>query len=217
MIQEPKITYHKRLLPHYEIENSYYFITFRLAFTLPDFVLDKLKKDTDDFYAIYNQLDSAEKINYNIEFFKYKFTYYDEILDKNEHNLKYLLIPEIADIVIKSLQYFDGVRYDIVTYCIMSNHVHLVIKIKQNENIEFYSLTNIMHSIKSFTSNKCNKFLNQKGQFWHHESFDHIIRNQEEFIRYISYTINNPVKSGLVSNWQDWKYTYLAKKYMEEI
>ena len=47
------------------------------------------------------------------------------------------------------------------------------------------------------------------GAFWHHESYDHYVRD-EELNRIIQYIVNNPVKAGMVEDWRDWKFTYLA-------
>lgn len=43
------------------------------------------------------------------------------------------------------------------------------------------------------------------------ESYDHVVRDEEEFVRIIDYIVENPVKAGLVDNWTSWKYTYLSK------
>jgi REP element-mobilizing transposase RayT len=49
---------------------------------------------------------------------------------------------------------------------------------------------------------------------WQSESYDHIVRDEDEFYRIINYIINNPVKAGLVENWQDWPHTYINEKMM---
>lgn len=70
------------------------------------------------------------------------------------------------------------------------------------------SLASILHSLKSFTSNQANKLLQRRGQFWEHESFDHSVRDEEEWARIIAYVLNNPVKAGLVDDWGAWRWTY---------
>lgn len=70
------------------------------------------------------------------------------------------------------------------------------------------SLASILHSLKSFTSNQANRLLQRSGQFWEHESFDHCVRDEEEWTRIIAYVLNNPVKAGLVDNWQAWRWSY---------
>jgi len=71
-----------------------------------------------------------------------------------------------------------------------------------------HSLASILHSLKSFTSNQANKLLQRRGQFWEHESFDHCVRDEEEWGRIIAYVLNNPVKAELVQDWRAWRWTY---------
>lgn len=94
----------------------------------------------------------------------------------------------------------------------MSNHVHVVIKPllgKKNVRLKLdakrvsYESTEpplgvIMHSLKSYTANEANKLLKRSGAFWETESYDHVIKDENEYYRTIAYVLNNPVKAGLV-------------------
>ena len=71
-------------------------------------------------------------------------------------------------------------------------------------------MTDILRLIKGATARKANKILNRTGSFWQHESYDRVVRNEKELNRIIWYTINNPVKAGLVKNAEDWKWSYYA-------
>jgi hypothetical protein len=51
-----------------------------------------------------------------------------------------------------------------------------------------------MHSIKSFTAHEINKALNRSGKVWQEESYDRVIRNEEDFLEKMSYLANNPIK-----------------------
>jgi hypothetical protein len=66
-----------------------------------------------------------------------------------------------------------------------------------------------MHSIKGFTAGRANRLLGRFGAFWLHESYDHCVRNEAELRRIIAYVANNPVKAGLVTEWQAWPWTYV--------
>ncbi|MEK7722719.1 MAG: hypothetical protein AAB336_00050, partial [Acidobacteriota bacterium] len=44
------------------------------------------------------------------------------------------------------------------------------------------------------------------GKLWQRQFFDHIIRNETDFLETVEYIRENPVKDKLVENWQDWKY-----------
>lgn len=48
---------------------------------------------------------------------------------------------------------------------------------------------------------------------WQDENYDRIVRNGEELGRIIRYTLNNPVKIGLVKKWEDWEFNYLNPDY----
>lgn len=150
----------------------------------------------------------------------------------------------IAEIVAEALRHRDGKVYQLDAYCVMSNHVHTVFAPylteaqarEQAERVLFrrrgqppptqtdslrYSgedsvLAVIMQSLKGFTARKCNLALGRSGQFWQHESYDHVVRNQAEWERTIKYVLNNPVKAGLVEKWQDWKWSYCRSSALED-
>ena len=84
----------------------------------------------------------------------------------------------------------------------MPNHVHLLLT--PNADIE---LSQIMHSIKSFTSNKINQAVGRKGKLWQEESFDRYIRDRNHYEKTIAYIENNPVKAGLCEKPGDWQFS----------
>ena len=83
----------------------------------------------------------------------------------------------------------------------MSNHVHVVLK-------PLLPLSSIMKTLKGYTAFKANQILERRGAFWESESFDHVVRNAEEFERIVRYVLNNPVKARLVNEWQQWRWSY---------
>ncbi len=93
----------------------------------------------------------------------------------------------------------------------MTNHVHAVVKplpTVTGEDAGYHTLSSIMHSLKGYTSFKCNRILGREGEFWAHESYDHWVRDAAEWKRIIAYVLNNPLKAGYVKHWQDWKWNY---------
>lgn len=86
----------------------------------------------------------------------------------------------------------------------MPNHVHLIIG---NVNPVLHD---VLKRMKQHTGRQANKLLGRTGKsFWHRESYDHIIRNEKEMQSQIAYVLNNPVKAGLVKNWEDWPNGFL--------
>lgn len=84
----------------------------------------------------------------------------------------------------------------------MPNHVHLLIRL-----LEGNSLSDIMHSIKSYTAHEGNKILGQKGTFWSKESYDRYIRDENHYFNTVAYIENNPVKARLCSAPEEWEYS----------
>jgi REP element-mobilizing transposase RayT len=75
----------------------------------------------------------------------------------------------------------------------MSNHVHMLVT-------PHVVATKWLGPLKGFTSHQANQILGLTGRhFWQDESYDHLVRNGEEFSRIQHYIETNPVKAGLVS------------------
>jgi REP element-mobilizing transposase RayT len=124
--------------------------------------------------------------------------------------------------VAEALRYRDGQIYRLDAYCIMSNHVHVVFapflsarelrEVLLPEGLRFISknpsLDAIMKSLKGYTAWESNRALGRKGTFWEQESYDHVVRDEAEFERVVRYTLENPVKAGLVKGWREWKWSY---------
>ncbi len=100
--------------------------------------------------------------------------------------------PENARIVQDSILFFEAKRYYLSAWSIMPNHVHVVVT-----PIDSHSLSDVLHSWKSYTSSQINKRLAQLGTLWERESFDHAIRSVEEWEYFICYTEENPAAAGI--------------------
>ena len=83
----------------------------------------------------------------------------------------------------------------------MPNHVHILLTPMPDVTV-----SDIMHSIKSYTAHEANKLLNRKGQFWAKEYFDRYIRDYRHFASTIKYIENNPVKAKLCDSPEKWLY-----------
>ncbi len=75
-------------------------------------------------------------------------------------------------------------------------------------------LSKIMHSLKSYTANEANKLLQREGRFWQPESYDHWVRDEDEFERIVNYIRANPVSAGLVERHEDWYWSSCHDRYL---
>ncbi|MCU0444576.1 MAG: transposase [Microscillaceae bacterium] len=205
------IHFHRRNLPHYYPEGAKFFITFRLYNSIPKIFLEELKADYEAKVAEITRCQNPENYSQLIDNERKRhFVAFDEYLDKVETGNHYLKIPEVAKIVQDAIHSQDGELYDLLAYCIMSNHVHLVIDtaIQLEKSQSYQNLDKIMNQLKGFTAYQANRQLSKKGHFWQAENYDRVVRNQQELQNIIHYVLNNPVKAGVVENWLDYPYSY---------
>jgi len=181
---------HARNLPHWSQKGVAYFLTFRLADSIPDSAKEKIREDRENWFNKYKISDPSElkKLPKLIQFEYHKLfsKRYDELLD-NGFGSCVLAQPEIKSIVENALKHFEGERYFLDEFVVMPNHVHLIV-IPKDE----WTLDKITHSWKSFTANEINKITGNAGQLWMHESFDHIIRSEKQLQRIRQYIVDNP-------------------------
>jgi putative transposase len=200
--------YYQRNLPHYQPKGATLFVTFRLAGSLPREFLNELaeqsKSENEDIDHI-KDLRMRNEAMYKFQ--KKQFAKWDAQLDANVHGPSWLIKPDIANIVSEAIRYRDGKVYNLIAYCIMPNHVHMVCTPMFLQE-EVLSLARVMQSLKGYTAWKANKVLGLKDNFWQHESYDHVVRDDAELERIVNYVINNPVKAGLCETWDAWPWTY---------
>ncbi len=194
--------FHRRYLPHWHPGSGAFFITFRLFDSLPLHTLTELQRKLE--IELTRHSDTPENPHYTDNCYKKHFARFDTALDTEASGNHYLKQPEAAKIVANALAHYDGKEYDLVCFCIMSNHVHVLYTLLEDSR----DISEIMHSIKRFTARELNKLFKREGQFWQHESYDRVVRNQKEFENIIRYILNNPVKAGLVESWEKYPYTY---------
>jgi REP element-mobilizing transposase RayT len=195
-------------LPHVKREGATYFITFRLADSLPQEVLFRIQRDRTDRLA---RLASAEATSPSqargaaVAARKIEREYFRELeayLDKGA-GACCLRCPEVADLVCRALLFFEGSRYLLKSWVVMPNHAHAVVWPMPN-----YTLSAIVRSWKGYTAREINKLLGRMGQpVWQPEAYDHWIRDDVEHERCCRYVIYNPVKAKLCNTPQEWRWS----------
>ena len=146
----------------------------------------------------------------------------DRYLDQAVLGPLHLKDPEVAKIVEDAILFGAGERYDLFAWCVMSNHVHVLLmpKYQEVEETELSSrragkrdllgwdLPSVMKGIKGYTARQINKLQGARGRvFWQDESYDHWARDEAEMLRIIQYIEDNPVKAGLCPQADDWSWS----------
>ncbi|PZM86161.1 MAG: transposase [Candidatus Melainabacteria bacterium] len=180
--------FHSRgYLPHCEFSLEPQMLTFNLHDSIPQPVLTVLTEELDILRRLEQQTKRCTKI--------------EDLLDRGLGSCA-LSDPSIAQITEQAMGFFDEQRYKLHAWVIMPNHVHVLLTPKKE-----HSIASIVHSWKSFTSNRANKILGRSGAFWQREYFDRKIRNDKHFEDALNYIHNNPVKAGLCVSPELWMFS----------
>jgi|HubBroStandDraft_6_1064221.scaffolds.fasta_scaffold08507_2 REP element-mobilizing transposase RayT len=183
-------------LPHLETCRPTYFVTFRLADSLPRELLEQLQKERQ-------ALEKATQAAVDVPADHARISQLRTILQKAERCLDsglghcFMRDPRVAKIVADAIKHFEGERYHLLAWCVMPNHVHVVFS-----PLEDHTLETILHSWKSFSAEQANRLLGRTGRFWQREYFDHLVRNEASLRKIIQYVKDNPQRAGL----HDWPW-----------
>jgi len=181
----PKEWYGRGRLPHYDDCWSMQFLTMRLADSVPMKVIERWQRELEG-------LGEKGKIKMQKRIESY--------LDRGYGDC-HLGKRGIAEMVRDSLFFHDGDKYRLISWVIMPNHLHFLLR--QSEGTELEEIT---HSLKSYTAQQANKVLGRRGEFWQAETFDRFIRDGNHYRNTIRYIENNPVKARLCAAKEDWEF-----------
>ena len=201
---------YRRNLPHIQPEGATLFITARLAGSLSEATLARLKDEQALRQKAIEEMVAPEDVKRQLLYDEDKrfFGRYDALLDRAADGPTWLGDPRVAALVRDAIHYRDGRMYVLEAFCVMSNHVHVVVTPLEGIGGAPQALSKIMHGLKGYTAWEANDVLGRKGAFWQHESYDHYARDGRETERIIAYVLNNPVKAGLVGSWEEWPWSY---------
>jgi REP element-mobilizing transposase RayT len=130
----------------------------------------------------------------------------DRLLEQARTGPFYLRQPEIADMIVEAIYYNANVlgHYELHAFVVMPNHVHLLVT-------PAISLPKLTKSLKGITAKRANAILALTGTtFWQEESYDHQVRNSQEFEKIKRYIEHNPVRAGLVLESTDYRWSSRA-------
>ena len=174
-IDNPNLTQgiHQRgYLPHLKAEGGIYAVTFRLHDSLPAGVLEKMADLAAD------EKNAALEAQLNAG-----------------HGECLLAQPEVAAMLKQVLLEKHNQNYYLHAWVIMPNHVHLLV-----EPLNSCVLSDILQAIKSISAREANQLLAREGVFWQRESYDHLVRDEDDFNHALEYIVQNPVKANLVKH-----------------
>jgi REP element-mobilizing transposase RayT len=125
------------------------------------------------------------------------------IFKEEEDFRTYLTILEDA------IEYFNG-QYEIMCYCLMDNHVHILLKTKIKHIKYFISRLNSIYA--KFFNNKYNYL----GHLYQKRYFSELIRSDLQMLETSRYIHLNPIKANMVKKPDEYKWSsysmYIGKE-----
>jgi REP element-mobilizing transposase RayT len=113
------------------------------------------------------------------------------------HTMDDFMLPDPAkSLVLNHCFYDDGKRYTLHAVVVLRTHVHLLLT-PLPDGVASFRLAKIMGGIKGSSVHSVNKRLRREGSLWQDESFDHMIRSEEDFADKLLYIQMNGIETGV--------------------
>lgn len=131
----------------------------------------------------------------------------DRYLDMTRKGPMFLRRPEVAASITQGLARGAEMGfYELRAFVVMPNHVHILFHPHRE-------VSRVLQWIKGSTAREANQVLARTGKpFWQRESYDHWVRNEQQFKRIVCYIENNPVKAGLAINASQYPWSSASGK-----
>ncbi len=200
--ERESVRIYRRNLPHWRQDGATYFITIRLADSIPKNVRREIEYEKRLWLRARGISYDGEHGNWveklhtlsSDDQFQFHKTFNRRVqscLDRG-HGKCHLQVPSCIEIVKNKLLSEDRSRYELGDFVIMPNHVHLLTTPRSGEFLE-----QILKSLKGSSAVECNRSLGRSGTFWQADSYDHIVRSLEQLLHYRRYIADNPRNAGI--------------------
>ena len=191
------IRFRRGKLPHWEVEGGRYFITVRLADSLPDEVVARLQ----EIHQTLSTIESASEQFAALQ--RQYFRTMEKYLDAGTGSCAHC-DPRCAQAIVAELAALSEWAVDAPHFAIMPNHWHALL-VPRAECV--HSLDQVMKRLKGRTAKQLRRIVGGSGTVWQREWFDRWMRDDSECEKTVAYIRNNPVKAGLAARWEDHPWT----------
>ena len=182
------LTTTRRRLPHWKQDGSIYWITFSLADAIPQAKFRAWQQGRNFWLRLHSKpWSERDWKEYDQRFGNGMGAWLDAGL-----GCRVLVRPDVREAVKRCALRFDGDRLLLHAAVIMPTHVHLLL-----EPLKGHDLSELLQGIKGASAREANVLLGAAGTFWLDESYDHIVRSERQYQRFVRYIADNPVKAGL--------------------
>ena len=193
------VTVYRRRLPHWRQHGATYFVTFRLGDSLPQEKLELLRQEKEEWMRQHAHPTEAEWAKHSESIM----AKVEQWLDQGQGSCL-LAQPGLAAALDRVLPHFEGQRYWLFGYVVMPNHIHAVVRPRENCAPE-----SILQSWKRFSAVEINRAAGRQGPLWQEETFDRIVRDTAHLRKVIRYLQKNQsqcpaARLWLIPEWTAW-------------
>jgi len=123
-------------------------------------------------------------------------------INNAKRNSDHLVRPGVAEKLLQSIQVYESInKWHVQLFVIMPDHLHLIASFGKTHGIR-----QVISSWKSYHA----KTLSID---WQYNYFEHRLRNEDEFTEKFYYVLLNPVRKGLVNDWQEWPHKFVRGQW----
>jgi len=179
-----------RHMPHWRQQGATYFVTFRLADSLPKVKLDEL-------VLLRREWESQNPPPWDREALEALARHQAERIEAwldLGMGCCVLKEPTYSSLLRTSMHHFDGERYELDAFVILPNHAHAILR---PLTCAEHPPESILGAWKQFSAKRINALRGIKGELWQDESYDRIVRDEEHLYRCLQYIAANPRKANL--------------------
>ena len=192
---------HGHHLPRWEANGAIYHIALHLVDSVPAAQLEIWRAERERLSALARETkhpmtaDEVEALKavYNEHVEKYLSAGHGECLLRSEG---------VAEALAEVLTHSNGKLYALHEWCIMPNHVHVVV----GGFMAKCPMREILHVWERASAHRINRALDREGPVWHRDAYTRIIRDREEYGLQMSYVWNNPEAAGLTTGFRRKRY-----------
>ena len=175
-------------VPHWQQAGATYFVTFRLADSVPSVLVEELEERKREWLDKNPKPWSDEK---EIEYHRKFSGLVESWLDEGRGSCL-LRSPENAIELKRVFLKCDGERYHLVSFVVMPNHVHVLFVLNRE-----FELAGEVKAWKGISARRINRNEKRGGPLWQKSYFDRLVRDLDHFQNCIRYIRRNPGKAGL--------------------
>lgn len=186
-------------LPHFDQDGLVQHITFRLADSLPKEVITRWKSEL-------GWKESSNSSSAEAKELRKRISQYEDSC----HGKCVLRDPRNAQIVQDTLLFHDGHKCSLLRWCIMPNHVHVLVEINAAS-----SIAELVQIWKSYSARRINSQLGRKGPLWQKDYHDRFVRDEQHFQRTAEYIDKNPIEAGLCERPEEWRFSTVGYWYQQ--